>query len=46
MEIYPTTVEPPLMDNHYTGQNVTVQIEFALRVILYSSLKCGHFAIP
>ena len=30
---------------HYTGQNVAVWIEFTLRIILYSSLKCGHLSI-
>ena len=48
----PNTVEPPLTDilyqrtPHYTGQNVAVRIEFALRVILYSSPECGHLATP
>jgi len=30
---------------HYTGQNVVLWIEFALRIILYSSPECRHLAI-
>ena len=41
------TVEPPLTAIFYSGhQNVAVRIEFALHMILNSSLKCGHLAIP
>ena len=31
---------------HYTGQNIAVRIEFALRVILNNYPKCRHLAIP